>query len=114
MQPIIIIKCKHMKTKTFTLLSSLTLLLTLFLGTAEVKADTVVVDGNSISDEWTNGGVKGFTVSTGTISYAASAFSTFANGIPEGSIPLTASAAEVIPLSIRFLHDFFMAIPSFL
>lgn len=69
-----------MKTKTFTLLSSLTLLLALFLGTAEVKADTVVVDGNSISDEWTNGGVKGFTVSTGTISYAASAFSTNTEG----------------------------------
>lgn len=69
-----------MKTKTFTLLSSLTLLLTLVLGTAEVKADTVVVDGNSISDEWTNGGVKGFTASTGTISYAASAFSTNTEG----------------------------------
>lgn len=69
-----------MKTKTFTLLSSLTLLLALFLGTAEVKADTVVVDGNSISDEWTNGGVKGFTASTGTISYAASAFSTNTEG----------------------------------
>lgn len=79
-QPIIIIKCKHMKTKTFTLLSSLTLLLALFLGTAEVKANTVVVDGNTISDEWTNGGATGFTASTGKVTSISQAFSTNTDG----------------------------------
>ena len=49
-------------------------------GSSVAMADTVIVDGNSIADGWINGGAKSFTCSTGTISYAASAFLTTTSG----------------------------------
>lgn len=64
-----------------SLLSKLCLTSLLLIGMGNTAwADTVVVDGSTIADGWTNGGAKNFTASTGNISYAAQAFLTTTSG----------------------------------
>ena len=62
-------------------LGRLALVALLFVGGAgAAMADTVVVDGNTIADGWTNGGATGFTASTGKITSVSLPFLTTTEG----------------------------------
>lgn len=64
-----------------SLLSKLCLTSLLLIGMGNTAwADTVVVDGSTIADGWTNGGATNFTASTGDITSIAQAFLTTTSG----------------------------------
>ena len=75
-----------MKTKTLLqfrkgILTKFALIALLLTGGAGAAvADTVVVDGNTIADGWTNGGATKFTASTGSVTSVSQAFSTTTDG----------------------------------